>query len=70
MSKKKHKFTDAEYKQPLLPCPECGSDYCHEDGNNEQSAVSCGDCGFEIVTNSVAKSKNKWNKLKRVVSNG
>ena len=56
MSKKKHKFTDAEYKQPLLPCPECGSDESYEDGNETESAVMCPDCGFEIVTNNVAKS--------------
>ena len=63
MSKKK--FSRDEYVQALLDCPECGSDYVHEDGNNEESAVSCGDCGFEVVTNNVAKSKNKWNKINR-----
>lgn len=61
------KYNKGAYLQPLLPCPECGSDYVHEDGNNEESAVSCGDCGFEIVTNNVAKSKTKWNKIKRGV---
>lgn len=50
---------------PILPCPECESDYCFEDGNNEESAIMCGDCGFEIVTNNVAKSKKKWNSIKR-----
>lgn len=59
------KYKESEYAQTLLPCPECGSDYVHEDGNDEESAVSCGDCGFEIVTNNVAKSKNNWNKMKR-----
>ena len=59
------KYKDSEYLQELLPCPKCESDYVHEDGNNEESAISCGDCGFETITNNVAKSKNKWNKIKR-----
>lgn len=59
------KYKDSEYAQSLLPCPMCGSDYVHEDGNNEESGISCGDCGFEIITNNVARSKNKWNKIKR-----
>ncbi|MDS7929255.1 hypothetical protein RMB13_07155 [Acinetobacter sp. V102_4] len=59
------KYKKAEYLQKLLPCPKCGSDECREDGNESESAVSCLDCGFEVVTNNVAKSKTKWNKLDR-----
>lgn len=62
---KKQKYTNEDYLAPILPCPECESDYCFEDGNNEESAIMCGDCGFEIVTNNVAKSKKKWNLIKR-----
>ncbi|WP_048764706.1 hypothetical protein [Acinetobacter sp. 243_ASPC] len=63
---KKQKYNDAEYMQALLPCPECECDECYEDGNETESAVMCPDCGFEVVTNNVAKSKNKWNKIKRI----
>ena len=58
-------YKHSEYMQKLLDCHECGSDYVSEDGNNEESAITCGDCGFEVVTGNVAKSKNKWNKSKR-----
>ena len=64
MSKNK-KYTKAEYLAPILPCPECQCEDCYEDGNEPESAIMCPDCGFEIVTNNVAKSKKKWNKIKR-----
>ncbi len=67
MSKNK-KYTKAEYLAPILPCPECQCEDCYEDGNETESAIMCPDCGFEIVTNSVAKSKKKWNKIKRGTS--
>lgn len=68
MSRKKDKYTNEEYMQPILPCPECQSEYCYEDGNETESGIMCSDCGFEVVTNNVSKSKNKWNKMKRVQS--
>ena len=64
MSKKK-KYTNEEYAAVILACPECECDECFEDGNECESAIMCPDCGFEIVTNNVAKSKKKWNKLQR-----
>lgn len=62
---KKDKYTHEEYMQKILPCPKCESEECCEDGNECESAISCLDCGFELVTNNVAKSKNKWNNIKR-----
>lgn len=62
---KKDKYSNDEYMQEILPCPECESDECSEDGNESESAIQCHDCGFEVVTKNVAKSKNKWNKIKR-----
>ena len=60
-------YTLEEYSAQILPCPKCGCEDCDESGE-EESVIVCPDCDFEVVTNNVAKSKKKWNKIKRGTS--